>query len=165
MELGHEVGLHYDTVAYAARAENSFFEVLHNEARFLSGLAGQSVRSIAMHNPNLSGGDPFRGDKAFINAYDDRFTKHIAYFSDSSGAWRSAAIQSFMSGNFPAQLQLLIHPLFWDECAGNRWQRMAKFTENRLKQIEDDLRRVAANWANRPHVQEHDRRVGQSPPL
>jgi hypothetical protein len=157
-EMSHEVGLHYDVKAYAAIRGGKMHETLHTEIQLLSELSGHPVRSIAMHNPSVYGEDPFRDIETFINAYDDRFTKEIAYFSDSGGAWRNEPVDRFGKGDIPPRLQLLIHPLFWGERTADRWERLTFFTRNRFKQIEEEAQRVKEIWASHPGVYEHDRR-------
>jgi hypothetical protein len=158
-EMSHEVGLHYDVKAYAAIRGEKMLEALYTEIQLLSDLAGQPVRSIAMHNPSVYGEDPFRDMGTFINAYDDRFTKEIAYFSDSGGAWRNEPVDRFRKGDIPPRLQLLIHPFFWEEHTADRWERLTSFTRDRFKQIEEEAQRVREVWASHSGVCEHDRRT------
>jgi len=148
IELGHEVGLHYDLKVYIGFGEARLFDILRAHIEMLTKLAGKRVRSIAMHNPSSSGEDPFRNLKEFINAYDDQYTKQIAYFSDSCGAWRDESIHVFEAGDIPSRLQLLIHPLFWDEETADRYTRLDKCVENKIANLRNDARRRKEKWLN-----------------
>ena len=61
-DLGHEIGLHYDLQILETVGDQSPRESLLHQADILARLSGQPIRSIAMHNPSLSGLDPFRSD-------------------------------------------------------------------------------------------------------
>jgi hypothetical protein len=113
VDLGHEVGLHYDVRFLLAFPHGRWEELLLEQASLLSRLSGAPVGSIAMHQPGLNGPDPFRGGGRFLNAYDDRFFREMAYASDSCRAWRDAAWEMLGSGRIPPRLQLVLHPINW----------------------------------------------------
>jgi hypothetical protein len=113
VELGHEVGLHYDVGFFRAFPRERWEELLLEQASLLARLSGAAVDAIAMHQPGLNGPDPFRGWDRFQNAYDDRFFRDMAYVSDSCRAWRDAAWEMLGSGRIPPRLQLVLHPVNW----------------------------------------------------
>jgi hypothetical protein len=157
VKMGHEVGLHYDVTAMEAGGGDSR-ELLGRQAEMLGQLAGQPVRSIAMHNPSTSGADPFRDDGEFVNAYDDAFTKDACYLSDSCGAWRDNAHDIFTSGDIPGKLQLLIHPIHWGETHRHRRENLQQWYRRRDEILRQDVRAVEEIWENHTGVAEHDRR-------
>jgi hypothetical protein len=159
LDMGHEVGLHYDVRIYRAFGRYSLLETLEAHSCLLTKLSGKRVKSIAMHNPSVSGEDPFRNIKEFINAYDDQYTKHIMYLSDSCGAWRDEAVSVFESCHIPHRLQLLIHPLFWDKETANRWTRLDEFTEGKVVTLTEDIQRIKTMWAQHAGLLQHDRRI------
>lgn len=157
-ELGHEVGLHYDVRSMERGFHNlNLRDILYKEIDFLNYLTGTEVKSIAMHNPSLSGVDPFR-ETGFVNAYDDKYTKHISYFSDSCGAWRDNFIEHFQKNTMPMKLQLLIHPIFWASSPSSRWKTLDNFTHRKYNQLLRDVQSVREMWKNHSGVKEHDRR-------
>lgn len=161
VDLGHEVGLHYDVAAYAKLGRAPLVDSLIAEAEFLGNLTGIKVKSIAMHNPSIYGEDPFRNEPRFINAYADRFTKDISYLSDSCGAWRDSTILALQE-NIPSRFQLLIHPIFWSEDDADRWARLESFKiakAHELTMMAEYTRRV---WLEHSGVIEHDRRTSSS---
>jgi hypothetical protein len=113
VDLGHEVGLHYDLGFFLAFPRERWEELLLEQASLLARLSGAPVDSIAMHQPGLNGPDPFRGGGRFLNAYDDRFFREMAYASDSCRAWRDAAWEMLGSGRIAPRLQLVLHPVNW----------------------------------------------------
>jgi hypothetical protein len=115
VELGHEVGLHYDVNFLHRFPDRDWPRLMQMQADVLTTLSGQPVVSIAMHQPGLHGADPLRNrsDLPFLNAYDDRFARSMTYLSDSCRAWRNATWELLTSGPLPKQLQLALHPLNW----------------------------------------------------
>jgi hypothetical protein len=114
-ECGHEVGLHYDINFLRAFPEREWTRLMRMQADVLAGLSGRPVLSISMHQPGLYGDDPLRHrlDLDFLNAYDDRFFKEMAYASDSCRAWRDATWDLLTVGPLPPRLQLVLHPINW----------------------------------------------------
>jgi hypothetical protein len=155
-QLGHEVGLHYD-VAVMAQAEDPQ-ALLRSQAGLLSELCGAEVRSIAMHNPSISGADIFRA-APYINAYDDRFSKQIAYFSDSCMAWRDAFVAACLADAMPARMQLLIHPCLWTEHEQGRMQKLEAIHTAVSGGLLAELERSRAIWTNHAGVREHEARL------
>jgi len=156
-QLGHEVGLHYDLKVFETFNNKSPLEILEIQSETLSTLAGAEVKSIAMHNPSLSGDDLFRETK-FLNAYSDQFTRKISYFSDSCGAWRDEFVNHIENQNIPPQMQLLIHPFFWGPTSLNRWETLDLFIKNKEKSLFNECKFIQEIWRNHPGVIAHDKR-------
>lgn len=161
VEMGHEVGLHYDSAAVAAFTPDEAVELLRAQAALLGMLAGAPVRVIARHTPSFGGRDPMEGTE-FINAYDPAFTSEITYISDSCGAWRDNAVETLAADEPPFNVQLLIHPIFWDEDAADRWTRLEHLRVARLEELDDLVAAVQTIWSEHAGVVEHDRRCGQA---
>jgi hypothetical protein len=156
-KMGHEVGLHYDLEAFEAFTNKNPTEILKFEIDTLSTLAGIEVKSIAMHNPSLSGADLFR-DTEFVNAYDDKFTKKVSYFSDSCGAWRDEFVNHIENQNIPPQMQLLIHPIFWGPTPLNRWETLDLFIKNKKNNLSNECKLTQEIWRNHSGAIAHDKR-------
>ena len=121
LQLGHEVGLHYDVRSFSPFSREEWPRLLRAQATLLGELAGEPVTSMAMHQPALHGDDPFRGeDHGFLNAYDERFTRGMTYISDSCRAWRHPAWSMLTSGSFPPRLHLCLHPINWGDTDRDR---------------------------------------------
>ena len=157
-ELEHEVGLHYDVKSMERAAQNEdVIDILRKEIDLLTCLTGTDIKSIAMHNPSLSGIDPFK-KTSFVNAYDDKYTKQISYFSDSCGAWRDNFIEQFNNNTIPMKMQLLIHPIFWASSPLSRWEILDNLTQDNYNQLLRSNQKVKTMWGEHSGVREHDRR-------
>jgi hypothetical protein len=158
VELGHEIGLHYDVNSFRAFARPEWSHLLEAQARLLGDLAGAPVASIAMHQPALHGEDPFRDERRFINACDARFMRDTTYVSDSCRAWRDSGWAMLASGDVPKRLHLNLHPINWSEDDRGREAIFRSVHDELCEEIRragDDL---LAKIAVHSGVGEHERR-------
>lgn len=155
VELGHEVGLHYDARFFAGFLPPERDAILDAQAELLATLSGARVASIAMHQPGLNGADPFAQRTDLLNAYHPRFVREATYVSDSCRAWRDASWRILSEGPVPDRLQLGLHPVNWAEGQRSRAEVFAAVRGDALQAIErshdDLLRKVAAHAAVREH--------------
>lgn len=159
-ELGHEIGLHYDLAVIEKGNPKNPFSLLRSQATILGELAKCEVNSIAMHHPASSGKDIFR-DTSYINAYDDKFTKEMAYYSDSGMAWRNEFVHCFDTNTFPTKIQLLIHPIWWFGSGDTRWDILDGFTQNKIKEIEQLREAFKLRLSKHTGVIEHELRIAK----
>jgi len=157
--MGHEIGLHYDIDALAAAAGAGKDELFRQQVEVLERVSGSEIAAVALHGPSFSGEGPPRGVERFVDAYDPRFTREIAYVSDSAGAWRDETFRALTGDDLPARLQLLIHPFFWGDDQADRWVRLAQWAEERRQWLAEAVRQAEGNWRIHPAVAEHDGRL------
>lgn len=102
VQMGHELGLHYDPR----------FPLVPNEVDLLAGYLNTKINTIARHNPF---GIKIDVDKqeGLTNAYDQQFFKDIKYISDSSQYWRERCMCHHLDHN--DKMQILVHPEWWGE--------------------------------------------------
>jgi hypothetical protein len=156
--LGHEIGLHYDVAVLEKGNKQNPLSLLNAQAAILGELAQCQIRSIAMHHPASSGADLFR-DTQYINAYDDHFTKKMTYFSDSGMAWRNEFVNCVESNNFPPQIQLLIHPIWWFGKGETRWEKLDEFIQSQTKNYQNLGKAFTNRLKKHSGVIEHDARI------
>jgi hypothetical protein len=167
VEMGHEVGLHYNVEVYGRRGD--FRNAYEGERAALEALSGQAINAIAPHEPSPRGCDPLSAETDVTHAYTIIDLLDMAYISDSCGAWRDDTIALLEQPELPPRMQVLIHPIFWAEQAADRWERLDSFVNSRCRSLEawgQERRRL---WSEQEGVQEHDRRhsrisVGQPRP-
>lgn len=116
IELGHDVGVHFDLNYYGIiDNENDLGKYLKIEKNFLSEVFSASFESFSFHTPSewaiALGHEQVSG---CINAYSSFFMKNVGYASDSNGIWRNEPILSRIEEGLP-KLQLLTHPVWWTD--------------------------------------------------
>jgi hypothetical protein len=110
--LGHDIGLHYDLRTYPADPDAARAH-LDWELSILEGIVGAPVRTLCMHQPSLSPGDPFRSVPGLVHPHDPAHQEGMLYVSDSARAWRDASLLRALGDDPPARLLLLVHPESW----------------------------------------------------
>jgi len=131
--LGHEVGLHVD-VGQAMSDDNMTSAVearIRDAQERLAALSGTTVESVSFHRPApalLRGPDRIHG---LVNAYGE--TLMTAYLSDSEGRWRNGEPLPQVRATKARLLQLLIHPIWWDEYHLSPGDRLQEFFDSSIE--------------------------------
>lgn len=115
LELGHEIGLHFDEVAYGRelRLEETVQNVV-KECGLLSALLDTRVSTVSMHRPSKA---TLEADLAFpgiINSYGKMFFHDFKYLSDSRRRWREPVLDIIRSGEYD-RLHILTHAFWYHE--------------------------------------------------
>jgi peptidoglycan/xylan/chitin deacetylase (PgdA/CDA1 family) len=111
VDLGHELGLHFDPHFYGRHVGE---QELARERALLEEVFETPVRAFSFHNPTLNG---LRTDVDFVagmvNAYGPFVSTHYVYASDSHGYWREAPLAEVLGAAEHERLQVLTHPEWW----------------------------------------------------
>jgi hypothetical protein len=115
LNLGHDIGIHFDSSYHMASSEKyDIEEALAKDARYLQDVAETLLRVFSFHNPSSE-------DLAFderiytdlINCYSKEFRSSINYGSDSNGYWRYQPIPEIIQDQSKKKMQILTHPEWW----------------------------------------------------
>jgi hypothetical protein len=160
IELGHEIGLHYDLETYPTSSTECKSR-LNWESEVLGKIVGAPVQTIAMHQPHKGMPDPFRIIDEYINPHDSRYQKDLLYVSDSCRAWRDEALLTCFGPNPPRRLLLSTHPELWLD--GTIEDRIAYLDKILIKSgiqqyIEFFDKVVRKVWLKHPAAEMHDER-------
>lgn len=122
-ELGHEIGLHWDS-RYYPTAPEQLAATLRSEIHLLSLASNQPVVSASQHVPTDT---PFIdvSDILKIEAYSERIRSRYQYVSDSSMLWR--ATKPFDLLGTADKIQFLTHPIWWIAEGANLAEKMRHF--------------------------------------
>jgi len=162
VDLGHEVGLHYDVRSLHPFPRERWDRLLDAQAALLEELSGRPIASVAMHQPGLHGDDPFRQTTRYLNAYADRFTKDMPYISDSCRAWRDIAWRVLADGPLPPRLQLALHPINWADEDRDRFTIFREMHLDLANAVLSEGEDLLAKIAVHPAVVEHNARTAGS---
>lgn len=146
LELGHEIGLHFD-----AAAGNAALPALDSRAREecarLEDLSGAPVRMISFHRPAkaLLGLESDIGGRP--HTYQPRFFKQMGYASDSRGLWRFGHPLENEAVAEGRALQLLTHPIWWaNDDAGDREGALNRLVERLGTRIKPAIADVVTGY-------------------
>jgi peptidoglycan/xylan/chitin deacetylase (PgdA/CDA1 family) len=125
LDLGHEIGLHFDATDFDAMPTEEARGHLRAEAELLGRRLGTSVSAVAQHKP----GNRFRhlAPDGFADAYSSRFFAEIGYISDSRGRFREPDPLGFVRSH--PRLQLLIHAEWWSQDGLTRREALERVVE------------------------------------
>lgn len=113
VELGFEVGLHYDTAFFEQRQKDPLEGVL-NDAVALEKILGVKIYSVSQHRP-ASGTFLEKLNEFYVDAYNQDLIHNICYVSDSGFKWRGDTLADLLGKE--DRIHALIHPLTW--CFGD----------------------------------------------
>ena len=106
IELGHSIGLHFDTSAYISESLPSS---LKSEMQLLQNVSGKEVSSYSEHQPTLNGINRIAIPE-LTNMYSPEIMSQYKYLSDSCMSPREEWEESFIKEK---RVQLLVHPEYW----------------------------------------------------
>ena len=131
LDMGHEIGLHFDTGFYGFLNENELEQHVDWERQILEKVVGKKISVFSYHNPGagfVNYEDYTINELAdlyphyfkasicgLINTYGKYFREKVCYCSDSNGYWRFRRLQDVLEspeGEIRC-LQVLTHPEWW----------------------------------------------------
>lgn len=116
IEMGHEIGVHFDAAFYHTDNEQQLDLQVQQEADLIQQVFNVRPTAFSFHNPNtflLSCDKESYG--GLVNCYSKRFKSEVPYCSDSNGYWRFRRLHDVLSDATDPCLQVLTHPGWWQE--------------------------------------------------
>ena len=161
IELGHEIGFHYDLTCYPDDLRQAR-EQLAGDVATLERLSGRTVRSICMHQPHTGDLDIFATCDTWVNPHDPRYQEGLMYVSDSCRAWRDESLLECLGAEGPSRLLLNTHPELWFD--GSIIERDRYLDEVVIRNSVIQAARyldevVRAAWRVHSGAQAHDARI------
>jgi len=147
LDLGHEVGLHFDASIYNHQAVE-LESIAALECNLLESITGEPVRTISFHRPAKQfQGRPgnFAGR---IHTYQPKFFSEIDYCADSTGCWRFGHPLDRDSVKQGKAIQVVTHPIWWNpDLSLNTIGKIEDFRRNREHFLRRELGRNLTPYA------------------
>ena len=125
LDLGHDVGLHFDASLYPD-GDDELDTAAAGECAMLEQMLGRAVTSITFHRPVKSLLGRTAALAGRIHGYQPRFFSDIGYCSDSRGGWFHGHPLDHNAVEAGTALQLLTHPIWWTG-AGTPIEKLERF--------------------------------------
>lgn len=144
--LGHEIGLHYDTI-FLPRTRNEALRDIKKEVTILEDICGKRVTSVAQHNPTIN---PKLKDDIithFLDARSTEITDTCRYISDSIQNWRSGCMCNHIDKE--NKIQILTHPIWWSnkhKLRDHILDELIKKENNRIGAIIESYRQIYVEY-------------------
>lgn len=117
-EMGHEIGLHYDT-NFLVRSKSINIQI-KNEIQILESIINKKIMYVTQHNPLTSKSSTIQNHDGVIDIQKSTIMKVCKYISDSVQNWRSGCMCQHIDKNY--NLQILTHPIWWNDKPKNKTQ-------------------------------------------
>jgi hypothetical protein len=112
IQMGHQVGLHYDN---KATNRNDELNKIRNEANILSSILNVPIHVFSYHRPSASmikdWNNSSREKIDLLNAYSSDYLSNFKYISDSNHDWREGCLSEHIDSH--QRLYILTHPIWW----------------------------------------------------
>ena len=151
LDLGHHLGLHYDLGFYQAHALPPRAALLA-EARVLEQRFATGVAVAAEHNPGLVPRPAGMTTEPLHDAYGARFSRDIAYLSESCQFWREGCFCRVLGEHRAPRLQVLVHPLWWSATGEAADEAVLALTRARVAWAQGDEARIFRHFGSLTHL-------------
>ena len=116
MNLGHEIGLHFDETCYPDASSNDLIYYINKEKGVLGDIIDKDITTLSMHRPSKIILENDIQIPNLVNSYSNIFFKEFKYLSDSRMRWREPAEDIIRSGEFD-RFQILTHAIWYSKDA------------------------------------------------
>jgi len=131
LELGHEIGLHYDSSF--AKSNDQILDMVTKEIELFSNVLKYEITSIAPHNVSLTSKTIKYDNLNFVDATDPEILNSVKYISDSVQNWRSNCMCNHIINE--SKLIILTHPIWWTKFHNSREEILSKFELDQIETI------------------------------
>ena len=152
-ELGHEIGLHFDEMAYACEggAETctgvSTEELIVHEANILADICGCPITTVSMHRPSKATLEADLEIPGMVNSYGKTFFHDFKYLSDSRHRWREP-VEDIIRGGEYDRLHILTHAFWYHQQEEPIEVTVRRFissaNQERYRQMEENITDLAS---------------------
>lgn len=131
VDLGHEIGLHFDHGFYTQDKrmtdEKEIEEYAFMEKEILEKYFGIDIKAVSFHNPEAANTLTLRQDyyAGMVNAYSQTIFDNCKYCSDSNGYWRYDRLEDVIEAEHE-KLHILTHPAWWVPTAMMPYERVER---------------------------------------
>ena len=143
-ELGHHIGLHFDTSVYPSGGVLAGYgAAVSHEFGLLAAIIADPIDIVSFHNPHPDLVNRERPEGGLSHTYEPRFFTDLAYVADSGGAWRFGGPFERPAFTNGTAIHLLTHPIWWDHdqpTAGPAFT-LEKFAAGYRQRLEESLSR------------------------
>lgn len=116
--MGHEIGLHFDEVAYPGCDPEEVPALIQHEAKVLGDICGFPIRSFSMHRPSQKTIEKNLCIEGLVNSYGQEFFREFKYLSDSRRNWREPVVEIVRNNEYE-RLHILTHAFWYEEAEGS----------------------------------------------
>lgn len=135
-ELGHHVGLHFDSHYWGITNENQLDEFITVDRKYLERNLGVEIDTFSFHNTtSFTQSCLAYRYGGLINVYSSYFKEKYNYCGDSLGYWRFDRLEDVLNDNKVQHLQVLTHDGNWSSEVLSPRKRFAKVMQDHADRL------------------------------
>lgn len=145
LDLGHQIGLHFDEAYYGSNDAENFIKYVDSEVQILKDYFDNKIFAVSFHRPSqfLLQSD-IKLKNNLINTYARNFIKEFKYISDSRRMWKEGCLCSYLEKtgadySGPDRIQALVHPIWWSDKNLSTQDTMERFLLKKLEYLDSEL--------------------------
>lgn len=132
LNLGHNVGLHFDSHYYNIEDESQLNKYIKLDCDYFEAVLGVKIDSYSFHNTNAFTQSCQKYTYGgLINVYSTFFKEKYKYCGDSLGYWRFDRLEDVLNDDGVMHLQVLTHDANWTEEILSPRKRVRKFVDDK----------------------------------
>lgn len=141
-ELGHNIGLHFDSHYFDIKNETELEKYLRIDADYFNTIFNYELKTFSFHNTDRFTLSWERNSYAgLINVYSKYFKSVFNYCADSTGYWRFETLDKVLNNPEISKLQVLTHDSMWSNLVQSPRERVFKSIDNNAQRQK--------NWYNK----------------
>lgn len=141
IEKNHFIGLHFDYSGYSFNTVSQLAHQIILEAEFIQKYFNVKVDAVSFHRPFDINYLKKLELSLYPHAYESIFLEQYKYFADSRGKWRYGGPLESEEFRQKKNLQILVHPEWWNETELESVQSVDKYRKDYLVRFEKDLQK------------------------
>lgn len=139
IEMGHEIGLHFDETAYDISSVSDINKYILKECDIINNYFDINIKTVSFHRPSKAVLDGDVQLDGLVNTYSDKYFNKFKYISDSRGIWREGCLCNLLDNQNYNKIQVLMHPIWWGNVHMENNDRIIKYIDNKVKKLEMNL--------------------------
>lgn len=133
-DLGHDIGLHFDSHYFPIENESDLEKYLKIDADYFNSIFNCELKVFSFHNTNKFTLSLEKNEYAgLINVYSEFHKKNYAYCADSTGYWRYEPLDEVLQNKSITKLQVLTHDSMWSDAVLPPRRRVHESIEENAK--------------------------------
>ncbi|KYG81133.1 polysaccharide deacetylase family protein [Roseivirga echinicomitans] len=148
-ELGHNIGLHFDSHYYEITLEDDLEDYLLKEVELFRSIFNIEIRAFSFHNTTeFTMSCEKEAYAGLFNVYTESIKKNYDYCSDSNGYWKYRRLKDFLMDDSIKNAQVLTHPAWWQDEVMSPSDRIKRVVHGRSNNVLSEYREALSKFGN-----------------
>ncbi|MFW6195838.1 MAG: hypothetical protein ACOC5D_00755 [Thermoplasmatota archaeon] len=138
IDEGNELGIHFDEKSYEYSSNSDLNNFIRKEMNFFEQLFDKEINIVSFHRPT-SNVLLNKIDLPVPHTYEDKYAGEVKYLSDSKRQFREGDLIDIIDSNKYNKLQLLIHPIWWNQEKISSQEIYDEFVKRKVIELKNEI--------------------------